>query len=270
MSENYASPDSTVLQVDQLTLEFGGLRALDHLSFQVQSQEILALIGPNGAGKTTCFQCIMGFLPPKLGEIHLHPPHHQTQRLNGLKPYQIAQLGVARTFQSIRLYEKQSVLENVMMGRQIRTKTSTLGVLLRDRRTRAAEQQIREDSFQLLQRMELEQYAQATADSLPYAAQRRLEIARALATDPFLLLLDEPAAGMNRQETEELDELLVELQKEFQLTILLIEHDMRLVMKISDRIIVLDHGSKIAEGPPQEIRRHPEVIRAYLGEQAIS
>ena len=157
-----------------------------------------------------------------------------------------------------------------MMGHQIRTKTSTLGVLLRDRRTRAAEQQIREDSFQLLQRMELEQYAQATADSLPYAAQRRLEIARALATDPFLLLLDEPAAGMNRQETEELDELLVELQKEFQLTILLIEHDMRLVMKISDRIIVLDHGSKIAEGPPQEIRQHPEVIRAYLGEQAIS
>ena len=270
MSENYASQDYTVLQVDQLTLEFGGLCALDHLSFQVQSQEILALIGPNGAGKTTCFQCIMGFLPPKLGEIHLHPPQHQTQRLKGLKPYQIAQLGVARTFQSIRLYEKQSVLENVMIGRQIRTKTSTLGVLLRDRRTRAAEQQIREDSFQLLQRMELEQYAQATADSLPYAAQRRLEIARALATDPFLLLLDEPAAGMNRQETEELDELLVELQKEFQLTILLIEHDMRLVMNISDRIIGLDHGRKIAEGPPKEIRQHPEVIRAYLGEQAIS
>ena len=118
--------------------------------------------------------------------------------------------------------------------------------------------------------MELEQYAQATADSLPYAAQRRLEIARALATDPFLLLLDEPAAGMNRKETEELDELLVELRKEFQLTILLIEHDMRLVMKISDRVIVLDHGGKIAEGPPQEIRQHPEVIRAYLGEQAIS
>ena len=157
-----------------------------------------------------------------------------------------------------------------MMGRQIHTKTSTLGVLLRDRRTRAEEQQIREDSFQMLQRMELEQYAQVTADSLPYAAQRRLEIARALATNPFLLLLDEPAAGMNRQETEELDELLVELQKEFQLTILLIEHDMRLVMKISDRIIVLDHGRKIAEGPPKEIRQHPEVIRAYLGEQAIS
>ena len=270
MSENYASQDSTVLQVDQLTLEFGGLCALDHLSFQVQSQEILALIGPNGAGKTTCFQCITGFLRPTLGEIHLHPPHHQTQRLNGLKPYQITQLGVARTFQSIRLYKKQSVLENVMMGRQIRTKTSTLGVLLRNRRTRAAEQQIREESFQLLQRMELEQYAQATADSLPYAAQRRLEIARALATDPFLLLLDEPAAGMNRQETEELDELLLELRKEFELTILLIEHDMRLVMKISDRIIVLDHGRKIAEGPPQEIRQHPEVIRAYLGEQAVS
>ena len=156
------------------------------------------------------------------------------------------------------------------MGRQIHTKTSTLGVLLRDRRARAEEQQIREDSFQMLQRMELEKYAQVTADSLPYAAQRRLEIARALATNPFLLLLDEPAAGMNRQETEELDELLVELRKEFQLTILLIEHDMRLVMKISDRIIVLDHGRKIAEGPPQEIRQHPEVIRAYLGEQAIS
>jgi len=162
------------------------------------------------------------------------------------------------------------VLENVMMGRQIHTKTSMLGVLLRDRHTRAEEQRIREDSFQLLKRMELEQYAQATADSLPYAAQRRLEIARALATEPFLLLLDEPAAGLNRQETEALDELLVELRKEFQLTILLIEHDMQLVMKISDRIIVLDHGCKIAEGPPQEIRQHPEVIRAYLGEQAVS
>lgn len=270
MSENPSSKDSTVLQVDQLTLEFGGLRALDNLSFQIQSQEILALIGPNGAGKTTCFQCITGFLPPKLGQIHLYPPHHQTKQLNDLKPYQIAQLGVARTFQSIHLYEKQSVLENVMMGRQIHTKTSMLGVLLRDRHTRAEEQRIREDSFQLLKRMELEQYAQATADSLPYAAQRRLEIARVLATEPFLLLLDEPAAGLNRQETEELDKLLVELRKEFQLTILLIEHDMQLVMKISDRIIVLDHGRKIAEGPPQEIRQHPEVIRAYLGEQAIS
>jgi branched-chain amino acid transport system ATP-binding protein len=227
----------------------------------------VALIGPNGAGKTTFFNCITGIYQPTQGDVVIHPPGERGgRRINGLKPNQVTERGMARTFQNIRLFQNMTVLENVMIGRHCRMKAGISGAVLRNAATRAEEKQVVRDSYAILETIGLEQHVNEFAKNLPYGAQRRLEIARALATEPFLLLLDEPAAGMNAQETQELDALILKIREKLDISILLIEHDMKLVMSLSERIFVMDYGRKIAQGSPQEIRTNPAVIKAYLGE----
>lgn len=256
-----------VLDVKQLTMDFGGLRALDNIDLQVPNGEIVALIGPNGAGKTTFFNCITGIYPPTHGEMLLTKPGGEPEKLNGRKPNQVTECGMARTFQNIRLFQNMTVLENVMIGRHCRMHAGIPGAILRNPATRKEEKQVVADAYRMLEKIGLAPYVNEFAKNLPYGAQRRLEIARAMATEPFLLLLDEPAAGMNAQETRELDDLIVRLRDEENVSILLIEHDMKLVMSLSDRIYVVDYGKKIAEGAPQEIKNNPAVIKAYLGEE---
>jgi len=256
-----------ILQVTGLSMDFGGIRALSNLDLDVKEGEIVALIGPNGAGKTTFFNCLTGIYRPTKGEIYLHKSiSDKPISLLGLKPNKVTEQGLARTFQNIRLFSKMTVLENVMIGRHCRTKSFIIGALLRDRQTLKEEQEIISKSHEILEKVGLTQFENEFATNLPYGAQRRLEIARALATDPLLLLLDEPAAGMNPQETIELVNLIQEIASEGQ-SILLIEHDMKLVMSLSDRIFVMDYGKKIAQGTPEEIRNNPAVIKAYLGEE---
>ena len=259
-------PNNAALSVRNLTMDFGGLRAVGDVSFNVERGEILALIGPNGAGKTTLFNCVTGIYRPTSGKIFAAPTDESPRRIDGQKPNRISQFGLARTFQNIHLFGNMSALENVMVGRHPRTHAGILGAVLRDAKTQKEERAIAADSYRLLVRFGLAKFAHAEAKSLPYAFRRRLEMARALASEPFLLLLDEPAAGMNPRETLELDSLIRRLRDEFRLSVLLIEHDMRLVMRLAERIVVVDHGVKLAEGKPNEIRNDPEVIRAYLGE----
>ncbi|MCG6905283.1 MAG: ABC transporter ATP-binding protein [Desulfobacteraceae bacterium] len=258
----------TVLEVSQLTMDFGGLRALDQVDLVVNKGEIVALIGPNGAGKTTLFNCITGIYNPTCGQITLTTPGTgETCRLNGLKPDQITAKGMARTFQNIRLFQNMTVLENVMIGRHCRLHTGIPGAIFRPPQARKEEKQVIVDSYRILEKFGLAAFVNEFAKNLPYGAQRRLEIARAMATEPFLLLLDEPAAGMNAQETRELDFLIEQLRNKEKISILLIEHDMKLVMRLCDLIYVVDYGKKIAAGTPREISRNPEVIKAYLGEE---
>ncbi len=255
-----------VLDVRDLSMHFGGLRAVDSISLDIKPGEIVALIGPNGAGKTTVFNCITGIYEPTAGDIFL-AARNKRKRLNGLKPNQVTELGMARTFQNIRLFQKMTVLENVMIGRHCRTRSSIFGAVLRPPSTRTEEAAVVEDSFRLLEEVGLEHLVDETANNLPYGAQRRLEIARAMATEPRLLLLDEPAAGMNPMETAELQKLIRRLREKHDLSILLIEHDMKLVMSISDRVFVLEYGIEIAQGTPSEVSRDPRVVAAYLGEE---
>lgn len=258
--------NTSVLDISGLTMEFGGIKALDNLDIRVTRGEIAALIGPNGAGKTTFFNCLTGIYQPTAGVMQLSPDEHTTHRLNGLKPNRVTHCGLARTFQNIRLFGKMTVLENVMIGHHCRTRATVLGAVLRNKRTRLEEKRIVESSYRLLERVGLTDVINEFATNLPYGAQRKLEIARAMATSPSLLLLDEPAAGMNPKETAELDDFIRSLRDDG-LSILLIEHDMKLVMGLSNHIFVMDYGKKIAEGSPEEIRRNPDVIKAYLGEE---
>lgn len=257
-----------ILEIRNLCMDFGGLRAIDTLDLHIGEGEIVALIGPNGAGKTTVFNCLTGIYKPTGGEMLARSPKSQeARRLNGLKPNQVTENGLARTFQNIRLFGSMTVLENIMIGRHCRTSAGIGGAIVRNRATREEEKRIVQDSYDVLKKIGLARYVNEYAKNLPYGAQRRLEIARAMATDPFLLLLDEPAAGMNPQETDELNELIIGIREEEGITIFLIEHDMKLVMSLSDRIYVVDYGKKIAEGRPEEIKRNPAVIKAYLGEE---
>lgn len=256
-----------ILEVANLTKDFGGLRALDNISMTVGQGEIVALIGPNGAGKTTFFNCITGIYPPTKGEIAIIPAGGQRKLLKGMKPNRVTENGLARTFQNIRLFQNMTVLENVMIGRHCRMSAGIPGAIFRNPATVREEKKVIEDSYRVLEKIGLEQFVNEYAKNLPYGAQRLLEIARAMATEPSILLLDEPAAGMNARETKELDDLIVRIRNQENISILLIEHDMKLVMSLSDRIYVVDYGKKIAEGTPLEIKTDPAVIKAYLGEE---
>lgn len=251
----------TLLSVQALSKNFGGVQALQEVSFEVQAGEILALIGPNGAGKTTCFNVITGLTPATSGAIYL-----EGRDLRNLPPYRRARLGLARTFQNIQLFSGMSVLENVMTGSHLGQNVGVLTAFLPLRRVRQSEARVREEAMTWLELVGLADKADWPADALAYGQQRRLEIARALAQKPKLLLLDEPAAGLNPRETEEVGALLLKL-RDLGITLLVIEHDMTLVMGLSERIVVLDQGRVIATGPPREIRRHPRVIEAYLGKE---
>jgi len=244
-----------------LTMVFGGLIAVDDFSLNLKEGELLGLIGPNGAGKTTVFNMITGTLKPTQGKIFF-----QGKEITGLSPNAIAQRGIARTFQNIRLFQELPVIENVMISYHGRLRSSFMGAVLRTPLYLREEREMRDGSMGLLYRVQLADLANERAGALSYGQQRRLEIARALATHPKLLLLDEPAAGMNPQETQELIEFILKLKKDFDLTILLIEHDMRVVMGICQRIKVLDYGATLAEGTPREIQNNPKVIAAYLGD----
>jgi len=255
-----------VLNVKALSMEFGGLLALDSIDLAINPGESVALIGPNGAGKTTFFNCITGIYQPTGGDIFVCRPGGEPERINNLKPNRITAKGLARTFQNVRLFPNMTALENVMVARHCRTKTGIIGAIVKTRRAQDEERDSVRTAYRLLKRFQLEDRVNTLAKELAYGEQRRLEIARALATDPFLLLLDEPAAGMNPKETEELDALIKGLRDETGIAILLIEHDMKLVMSISERIYVVDYGEMIAQGKPAEVATNEKVIKAYLGE----
>lgn len=250
----------TLLQASNMTMQFGGLCAVDNFNLTLNSGELVGLIGPNGAGKTTCFNCLTSVYKPTAGTVKI-----RNVDTKGLRPWQISKLGMTRTFQNIRLFRDLSVLDNVVVAGLQHTRHSIFDSVLRSPRHFIEEARLRERALELLAIFNLQDKAHLQSGGLSYGEQRRLEIVRALATEPRLILLDEPAAGMNNKETEQLMNTIAKIRKDFQLAVLLIEHDMKLVMGICERILVLDHGVVIAEGTPQEIQSNEKVITAYLG-----
>lgn len=253
-----------LLEIKELTKNFGGLAAVSNVNIALEENQLVGLIGPNGAGKTTLFNLITGVYEPSEGDVLLEVDG-QNQRLNGRKPYAIADLGLSRTFQNIRLFKDLSVLDNVLIAMNSKNKEGFFSSVLRLPAFYNKEEALKEEALKLLTIFDLQDKAENLARNLPYGEQRRLEIVRALATKPKILFLDEPAAGMNPQETAALTMLIRKIQKEFEITILLIEHDMSLVMDVCERIYVLEYGRILAEGNPEEIKNNPEVIKAYLG-----
>lgn len=251
----------SILSVENLGISFGGLRAVDAFDIVVEENELVGLIGPNGAGKTTIFNLLTGVYSPTDGVITLNG-----KDIKGRKPNEIVVLGSSRTFQNIRLFKNMSVVDNIKIAYHNRMNYGLLGSVFNTKQYRKEEQEAYEVAVDLLKVFHLDQYQNDLAKNLPYGKQRKLEIARALATDPSILLLDEPAAGMNPQETEELMDTIKLLKERFKISILLIEHDMKLVMGICERIVVIDYGRIIAKGNPSQIRKNPDVIKAYLGE----
>lgn len=252
-----------ILEAKGVTMQFGGLKAVDNFNIALTQGELVGLIGPNGAGKTTVFNTLTGVYKPTFGDVFV-----EGKSTKPLKPYQISHMGVTRTFQNIRLFKEMTVLENVLIAAHQHTHYGMIASILKTPAYFAEEDKLRAQAMDLLHIFKLESKFDHEAGSLPYGEQRKLEIVRALATDPKVIMLDEPAAGMNHRETESLMETIAKIRKDFALTVLLIEHDMKLVMGICERILVLDHGVTIASGTPEQIKRDPAVITAYLGADA--
>lgn len=259
----------TLLSAKNLNMQFGGLRAVSDFSLDIEDGELIGLIGPNGAGKTTCFNMLTGVYTPTTGTTSFRNSKNQMEVISSLQPHQITRKGVARTFQNIRLFKSMSVWENVAVARHAQMPYGLFQSFLRLPPFYKAERAVRAEIQELLEIFKIDNKAELPASALPYGEQRKLEIVRALVSKPRLLLLDEPAAGMNPQETNELMELIRFIKSQYELTVLLIEHDMSLVMGICERLVVLDYGKTIAQGLPEQIRKNPVVIKAYLGEDAV-